>query len=449
MLRTSAIEDLMCLQALVCIIVYLIFTSQLSTAYTFISVAATSAIKQGLHMTAEVITGSSKSIKSTQKHLLTALVNIDLYVSTVLGLPPLINIETAGTALAGGQQSTQTTSQSFFNHQASQSNLQPESCDPTMKYCQIISLTASVLWNLSASSSNEGDNMTQPETDTAILRQAEKDLATWTAGLGIALSPSVSISDESLSRTSVAKHELELAFYWSQLMINFPFLHYLRPLSEGQSLPESLSRPALTCLKVANNAIIRCSSFLQAQSNSEGQFSLMNPSNWTHVYTIFLAVLALMFLISIHEGTSKPSEAWRKAENGIRILVAMRCDEGAASRCLAIIEEFVRQLNHTVDFDLRGIEKTTRRLCEERHPSFAHTSLQTALPTPPSRGVSILNSAEILRHDHTFHHVDMVGQHQRYSASASVLSADEMLAKAQILPLASNLELPSYQEVPS
>lgn len=445
MLRMSTVEDLMCLQALVCTIIYLVWTSQLSTAYTFISIAATSAIKQGLHMTAEVITGSSKSVKSTQKQLLTTLVNIDLYISTVLGLPPLINIDTAGTVLAGGQKSTQATSQSFFSHQTNDLSLQPESCDASVKYSQVISLTASVVWNLSASSTNQSDQVTTTETDTKILRQVEKDLATWTAGLGIALSPSTMVSDEPISQTSVARHELELAFYWSQLVINFPFLHYLRPLAQGQSLPESSSRPALTCLKVAVNTIIRCNSLLQTQLDSEGHSNVMNPSNWTCIYTVFLAVLALVFLISIHEGTSKPSEAWRKAENGIRILEAMRCDEGAAGRCLAVVKEFVRQLNYTVDFDLESIEKTTRRVCERQHTSFGVTSSREPLQTHSTHG----NLARNLGHDHTFLNANMIAPNQTYNVSHSVFSADEMLAKAQELPLATNLGLHSYQEVPS
>ena len=411
-------------------IVYLISTSQLSTAYTFISIASTSAIKQGLHVTAEVITNSSKSVKSIQKQLLTALVNIDLFVTTVLGLPPLVNIDTAGTTLVGGKEAllvSQVASQPFFGEKIGRQTLQSTQTDVSSQYSHIVSLTASVLWDLSASSSIQDEEASfTAGVDATILRQGERDLADWTSSVGIAVSPSSS-DEQSPGSVSIARQELELAYYWSQLLVHSPFLHYLRPLAEGQALPESLSRPALTCLKIAVNTIVRCENLLGSLDASNIYVWVIHPSNWTLIYTLFLSVVVLTFLISIHEGTSKPSEAWRKAETGIRILVALRCKEGGADRCLTIIKELVRQLNYTVDFDIRNIENTTMRVCErQRKPyrrisgqSRSQTNEQEAMigPTSTNKGSTLANGDS-----------DTI-------MSIHPLTADEMLARASGISL--------------
>lgn len=426
----SAPDDMIRLQTCLCIAVYLIWTSRLSEAYTFVAVASTSAIKQGLHVTAEVITTSSKSVKSTQKQLLTTLINIDLYVSTVMGLPPLINIDTAGTALAGERELNQRhhVTQTFFGEKIGRQNLHSEPTDLPSRCCQIVSLTASVLWGLNASSLDQvGAAVTTAAVDASILRQAERDMGLWTSSVGIALSPSAQDEDSASAKFLVARRHLEILYCWSQLLTYCPFLHYLRPLARGQQLPETLSRPALTCLKIAVNTITRCDSLVQSVWQSDVYVHMLHPSNWTFIYTVFLAVVVLIFLISLHAGTSKPSEAWRKAQTGIKILMAMRCDEGGATPCLAIIQELVRQLNYTVDFDFEEMDRTTRRVCQRHLPEM---NVATLPETTPGRTTADIN--EVIMHDNTSDFTDAQSKTDSLPATYTV---DELLARARAMPM--------------
>ncbi len=387
----------------------------------------TSAIKQGLHLISGTVTPPDQVHTATPT--LTTLVNIDLYVSTVLGLPPLINIDTAGTTLEATKEPARfcpMKSQGSFGNQNTRHNLQAVSNDLSTRYSQIVSLAASVLWDLGALSTDSRNGVAAGvDVDIALLKNAERDLAIWSRGIGIALSPPASDFDDVPERVSVAERELELSIYWAQLLLYLPFLHYLRPLADGKPVPESMSRPALTSLKIAVNTISRCESLLLTLSYSEAYKHFMHPSNWTCIYTVFLAVVALIFLISIHEGTSKPSEAWRKAETGIKILVALRCHSGGANPCLGIIKDLVRQLNHTVDFDIEEIERTTPRVCQRWG---GQDSQGTATHTSPQ-----YEAASSLFSEPRDVQMNSENQHLRPSVAetGAMSSADAMLATAQ------------------
>jgi hypothetical protein len=126
------------------------------------------------------------------------------------------------------------------------------------------------------------------------------------------------------------KFELEMTFYFGQLVLYQPFLHYLIPMASGSAITKMQSMYALACIKVAGTTISR--------TDVMHQRGLLGPASWSTVYTLFLAVLSLVFLIATHQGTSRPSNAWKKSERGIRLLAAMRCLDNSAVRCLAIIK---------------------------------------------------------------------------------------------------------------
>lgn len=432
-------DDLVSLSGCLCMAVYLLQTSRLSEAYTCMARATTSAIKQGLHVTAEVNTAFSKSVNATQKQVLTTLVNIDLYISTTLGLPPLINIDTAGTALNADQAVTSsvTAAQSFFGDRIGRQNLQTIAADFASRYCQIVSLTASVLWGYNASSSSQDEGLVAfASIDPAILAQAENDIALWTNSVGIAVSPSTTDVKDVPASIVMARQHLELAFCWSQLLIYSPFLHYLRPLAAGLPLPEAHSRAALTCLKIAVNTIIRCDNLLQILKQGHGQDTqvrTMHPSNWSLIYSLFLAVVMLIFLISLHDGTSRPSQAWQRAQMGIKVLMALKCTEGGASRCLAIIQELVRQLNYTVDFDFVEMESTTTTICQHHRNIYEKTShAPMAGDLQPVLNQSLFWIADPEHKDEFEPFSDEPG---------TTITPDELLARASAIPLLDGKEI--------
>lgn len=204
-----------------------------------------------------------------------------------------------------------------------------------------------------------------------------------------------------------------MACNFAQIVLFRPFLHYLRFMADGKAIPLSQSRHALACIKIASTTILRSQTIMDSLSHTS--------MSWDAVYTLFLAVMCLVFLISAHNGTSQPSEAWQRGAVGIRILTANKCVDGCASGCLDVLKMVVRQLNHTVDFDFEQIEATTTQICRSDMSAEDLNRLQMAMEPAASSSRTV--------------------QKQETQGSAApegiprLTNADKMLAHAEDLPL--------------
>jgi hypothetical protein len=148
-----------------------------------------------------------------------------------------------------------------------------------------------------------------------------------------------------------------MACNFAQLILYRPFLPYLRIMAEGKAIPLAQSRHALACIKLASTTILRLDQSVSATPEA--------ALSWDTTYTLFLAIMCLVFLISAHNGTAHPSEAWQRCEVGIRLLTRNACMSNGAATCLRMLEEVVRQLNHTVDFDFDHISESSSRICAQ------------------------------------------------------------------------------------
>jgi hypothetical protein len=137
------------------------------------------------------------------------------------------------------------------------------------------------------------------------------------------------------------KYELEMTYYFGQMAVYRPFLHYLKKLAEQELLSRSQSQHALACIKISSLSIKRAEEMMQR--------GFLCSASWISIYTVFLSVCCLIFLIASHHGTSKPSEAWRKAQIGIRLLAAARCRDDGATACLNIIRVRLNLIHSYID----------------------------------------------------------------------------------------------------
>lgn len=219
-----------------------------------------------------------------------------------------------------------------------------------------------------------------------------------------------------------------MACNFAQLVLYRPFLPYLRNMAEGKAIPLSQSRHALACIKLASTTIIRLDSNALAMPDV--------PLPWSTTYTLFLAIMCLVFLISAHNGTAHPSEAWHRCETGIRLLTKNACIDNGAATCLKMLREVVRQLNHTVDFDFDNIQSTNSRICAAR--------LSNDEDTIPR--LDALDSGATLSERARPEAMEGVDENHGSSTASSLMpndrwmDADTMLAHAEDLALGIDLE---------
>ena len=121
-----------------------------------------------------------------------------------------------------------------------------------------------------------------------------------------------------------------MTYYFGQIVLYQPFLHYLKRIADGEVFSRSQSQHALACIKISSITITRSEEMMKR--------GFLCSASWMSVYSIFLSVACLVFLIAAHNGTSKPSEAWKKAHSGIRLLASFRCRDDGATACLGILK---------------------------------------------------------------------------------------------------------------
>lgn len=128
-----------------------------------------------------------------------------------------------------------------------------------------------------------------------------------------------------------AKYELEMSYQFAQIVLFRPLLHYLRIMADGGKISLAQSQYALSCIKLASTTILRSEVMIK-------QGGVVHPGSWMTVYTIFLSVMCLIFLIAAHNGTSQPSEAWQRAAAGIRLIATCKCVDSCSSAGLRVLK---------------------------------------------------------------------------------------------------------------
>ena len=85
-------NDLMSLQALLCIVVFLVSTSRIVAAHPYIGVACSSALRLGLHSRSFEFLSLTDEQRRGRTLTLITILKLDIYSSLVLGLPPFIGL---------------------------------------------------------------------------------------------------------------------------------------------------------------------------------------------------------------------------------------------------------------------------------------------------------------------------------------------------------------------
>jgi hypothetical protein len=133
------------------------------------------------------------------------------------------------------------------------------------------------------------------------------------------------------------KYELEMSYKFAQIILFRPLLHYLRIMADGGTISLVQSQYALVCIKLASTTILRSEAMIKR--------GVVHPGSWAAVYTIFLSVMCLIFLIAAHKGTSQPSEAWQRAAVGIRLIATCKCVDNCSAVGLRVLK--VCRLNYS------------------------------------------------------------------------------------------------------
>ncbi|KAK5021072.1 Gypsy retrotransposon integrase-like protein 1 [Exophiala sideris] len=349
MIDITACRNLCTLQILLCYILFLISTARLASAHGFLSLACSSALRLGLHhrLTDDDTTVSPED-RDIGRNIFWTILKLDIYLSAVLGLPTLVDLREVIPIID--------VSLKDALHQATSSlpNREAILLGASAKHLEIMLIISKAIKTLYPMVSSENEVPGKSGNISVSLRSLEEIEARY-HDWGESTSELLTKGNDGSTNFIRLKYELEMASFFGKIILYRPFLHYLAKSSDCLPAAQKASQRALACVKIASAAITR--------SEAIHQLGLLRPASWTSIYTTFLSVVCLVFLIATREGTHNPAEAWRKAVSGIRLLAATSCHETGSKQCLGILKDLVRLLSHTVDLDVHGIEASTPCIC--------------------------------------------------------------------------------------
>ncbi|KPI42556.1 uncharacterized protein AB675_9787 [Cyphellophora attinorum] len=372
----SCIETLS-VQALICQLIFLISTSRITSAHGLLGLAYSALLRLGYHRS-DNMDQQSLAEQILRAMMFSTVVKIDLYVGLMLDLPRFVPDDLVRDCL-----------HTIHRLHELDTDLSMVASAKHLELLHFASKARQVVFNHPDSESGAIDAGRLASIERQ-LQHLSSDLSALTRQMG-----------DNPSFVNV-KYQLETTLYATQLILFRPFLHYLCTMAKNQPLPLAQSRHALACVKIASTTILRS----EVDSNITATFS--------STYALFVAVTTLIFLISAHEGTAQPGEAWKRAVTGLRGLYGNRCSEDIATTGLEVLEVLVGQLSHTVDFDFRGIEKEA-----------VEARMQASVPSlrPPAREVQRARTTTPVVHDEEEEEIG-------YYADA-----DRLLARAETMPL--------------
>ncbi|OAL33268.1 hypothetical protein AYO20_07430 [Fonsecaea nubica] len=366
-LDVAQCADLISIQTILCLIYFLVTTSRLTSAYTYLGIACTSALRLGLHKDIGADISISEVQQDARLRIMLAVLQFDTLVSIVLDLPTRINPDCIDPGVAASLKAD--CAKRPTSARDGDSDTQAKLL-ASAKHLELLGLTAAGLRSIFSRGTHKGKRTTDlvfDNVDAVNMRGAEDAFRKWTRALSY-----LPHTPEKREVSEIMKFELEMAFYFGQFVLYQPFLHYLIQMAESAPITRTQSQHALSCIKIAAITITRAEVMHQR--------GLLAPASWSVIYTLFQAVMCLLFLIATHNGTSRPSEAWKKGELGIKLLATMRCYDNGAVRCLWIIKMVIKQLSHTVQFDVDRIVASTECLCPCSRSSLIPTESLDRLP---------------------------------------------------------------------
>ncbi|KAH8179329.1 hypothetical protein LIA77_00848 [Sarocladium implicatum] len=361
-LRLIQQDSLVSLQAMLCAATFMLSTGRVTAAHSLTSTASSLALRLGLF--SKGMAASKPERRTNTVRILATVMSLDMLTSLILDLTPSLPRD------AFDNTGVLTLSREF----ETEGDLRTAAM--LRQVCVLfVPLT---LRNLTRSASRDlpeaehekiMEDIRRLETAHTGFRRWKRDVSSLLTALGIH-------EEKQMIR------DLEMIYNFCQLIVFRSHLHHLRSVAVGGSMSKAQSYHALACLKVATTTI----GHVDRSTDSTELRSLSD--SWLGIYTIYTAVMCLVFLIAAHPGTARPSVAWQRAYRGIRILAACSCENNMAAACLRMIKNVTTELSHTVYFDYAEIEATVRRVCDDEHLKGASVRSSPSISTAGSEGAN-------------------------------------------------------------
>jgi hypothetical protein len=175
--------DLISVQSLLCLVIYLITASRITAAHTYIGVACSTALRLGLHQRVDPNLQLSSAQRVTRTRVFLAVLRLDTYLSLVLDLPAFIELGSIEPEI-NAELRPSTSSRTAYPFDATSENRVKFSV--SAKHFELLALTANVLRTVFVQEAREKSTVRKDRAvtvDTKQLHAAEEQFRDWTKSL--------------------------------------------------------------------------------------------------------------------------------------------------------------------------------------------------------------------------------------------------------------------------
>ncbi|KAJ5795645.1 transcriptional regulator family: Fungal Specific TF [Penicillium psychrosexuale] len=318
LLEITDCRDLVSLQAICFMVLFLQSSAKLSTCYSYVGIALRSALRLGLHRS--VAADFNPLERELRKRIFWVVRKMDIYVSTLLGLPQILSDDDIDQEYPMEVDGDFITSEGITQPPSNYTPLMA-GCNAHTRLSNIILKVVKYIYPVKNARYRSKSDQRYMVSHSKI-REIERDLQNWMEELPPALRPGTEVSPQ-LERV---RQLLRISYAHVQMVMYRPFLHYVTGGSQARGVDKRSYACAAACVSVSRN-IVHITTGMQKRG-------LLNGSFWFTMYTTYFAILSLIFFVLENPDSPTAKDGVLKdAMEGKNTLAGLAKKSLAADRC--------------------------------------------------------------------------------------------------------------------
>jgi hypothetical protein len=310
-------------------ILFLQSSAKLSTCYSYVGIALRASLRLGLHRTVHANFDPVES--ELRKRIFWLVRKMDIYVSTLLGLPQMVSNEDIDQEYPLDLDDEFITPTGILSMSTDRTSFMAGANAHT-RLADIMVKVVKYIYPVKLTKLQSKSDHTYMVSHSKI-REIERDLQAWMEDLPPALRPGSEVSPE-LERM---RQLLRISYAHVQMVMYRPFLHYVSNSFQTQGIDKRSYACAAACVSVSRNVVHITTGMYQK--------GLLNGSYWFVMYTTYFAILSLVFFVLENPDLSTAKDGILKdALEGKTTLGGLAKKSMAADRCAQSLTGLFKQL---------------------------------------------------------------------------------------------------------
>ncbi|KIV80308.1 hypothetical protein PV11_07819 [Exophiala sideris] len=368
MLDITDCRDLVTIQAIGFMIMFLQSSAKLPVCYAYIGIALRACCRLGLHRN---IPNTFTALESEERKRIFWLIRkMDSYVGAVLGLPQMLSDDDIDQELPTEIDDDCISADGIRSMPAGAFPLQKASNAHT-RLTNILRKVVRYIYPVRGAIYN-GQADSRYTISHKRIRELERDLQTWMDQLPTELRPSDSAGNE-LSRV---QQLLRMSYAHVQMMIYRPFIHYVSQACQARNIDKRSFACAAACISVARNIV-----HITTEMKKRG---LLVGSYWFVMYTTYFAILSLVFFVIENPNSPTSQDILKDAVEGRDTLAALAKRSLAADRCTGSLTGLFDVLPEKLKERRSSLGTTPATSRKRPPPVFTEPLSSNERPTAPA-----------------------------------------------------------------